>query len=97
MRVTNQKIAQAFESLVFKRFIDVHSMREYIPRLLCDELNVNITLEDMDYPSELNEFEDWRVIAVVNIGLPITMYDLDIYYAITRNGIIITEVGYEEV
>lgn len=97
MRVTNGRVRDAFESLVFKRFRDVQHMRESIPQLLCDELHVYIGIEDMDYPSELQEFEDWRVMAVVNIGQPITMYDVDIYYAVTRSGIIITEVGYEEV
>lgn len=96
MRVTNGRIRDAFESLVFKRFRDVQHMRASIPTLLCNELHLYVEIEDMDYPSELQELEDWRVIAVVNIGQPITMYDVDIYYAVTRSGIIIVEVGYEE-
>lgn len=97
MKVTNNRIRQAFESLVLKRFKDVYELKELLPKVLYEVLGVMITLEGLEYPSELNDFEDWRVIAVVNIDLPITMYDLDIYYAVTRNGIIITEVGYEEV
>lgn len=101
-RIWNEKIIKRFEDLVLYRFgsnveLEKHLNDYTLYGIYCD--NEELKVKDIEKKSYYDKADESDYEILVTIGNDnVDIYDLTIYYAISRVGEnVIVEVGYEEV